>query len=186
MKVRLWLARLDRITWINGAASVALAVILLIGPPWYVRLLLGIPLLVHLGYSALTGLPIGMIPRRPDSAKAPHRRNQDLRSRVVGFLNDIRSIEAYAQQAVIGDVPRSDVEATLRKAQTKIMRSAAEMVTVMGRSTQPPDAMLGGPRSGRRTRRKRIRIERHEDPFAAPYVPEQEVDVLRGLRGSRH
>jgi hypothetical protein len=186
MKLRFWLARLDRNTLTYSAEIGGLALILLMGPPWYVRLLVGFPLLVHLGYSALTSLPLGMIPRRPENAKAPHRRNQDLRSRVVGFLNDIRSIEAYAQQAAIADLPRSDVEATLRKAQSKIMRSAAEMVTVMGRSTLPPDAVAGGPGWGRRTRRKRIRVERRDDPFAVPYQPEREVDVLRGLRGGTH
>lgn len=140
-----------------------------------IRLAIGVPLLVLLGYAALTSLPLGMIPRKPDGAKQ-HRRNQDLRSRVVGFLNDIRGLEAYVQRARIAEVPRSEVEANLRKAQQKLMRSAAEMVTVMGRvpieASVAPDA--------EETRKPRGHTG-NGDALRALQVGHR-VDVTRGLR----
>lgn len=183
MKVRIWLVTLERSTWITGAELIGLTAILLAGPPWYVRLLIGIPLLVHVGYHALTSLPLGMVPRRPDDTRAPHRRNQDLRSRVIGFLNDIRNIEAYAQRAAMGDMPRADVEVTLRKAQEKMMRAAAEMVTVVGRSTLPPDQEEEVP--GQRDEGSRIRVKRRDDAFGTLGLG-RPVSVTRGLRSTTH
>ena len=178
VKVRFWLVTLDRSAWVSGAEILGLSLILLAGPPWPVRLLVGLPLLAHLGYNALTSLPLGMIPRRPDDARG-HRRNQDLRSRVVGFLNDIRNIEAYAQRAAIGDLPRTEVEVTLRKAQRQMSRAAAEMVTVMGRSTLPPDHDEEVP--GERGENSRIRVKPRDEAFDRLSL-ERPVSVTRGLR----
>ena len=177
IKLTIWLVTLERSTWIRGAEILGLALIIIVAPPWPFRLAVGLPLLVLLGYGALTSLPLGMIPRKPDGAKQD-RRNQDLRSRVVGFLNDVRGLEAYVQRARISDLPRSELEANLRKAQQKLMRSAADMVTVMGK------APIEAPEPSNTVRaRARRALQGNGDPLRTLQVAD-EIQVTRGLRDS--
>ena len=137
MKITIWLARWDRPTWIASAEILGLAWVVLTGPGTFIRLLVGVPLLAHLGYTAVTGLPIGMIPGRP-SDKAPHRRNLDLRSTIVVFLNEVRRVESFAQRAKDSGMPRHEVEESLRAAHERIMAAAAQVVSMTGRSTSEP------------------------------------------------
>ncbi len=93
-------------------------------------------LLAHLGYTAMTGLPVGTIPGRPEGA-ARERRNLDLRSRVVGFLNEVRRVEAYAERARVSGLPPAEVERSLYSAQQRMMSAAAEVAKASGRPPTP-------------------------------------------------
>ena len=132
MKISIWMASRDRDTWILAAEIFVLALVLFYAPGTTIRVLLGLPLLVHVGYRALTSLPLGMIPGRPPGAK--ERRNQDLRSRVVGFLNEVRRVEEYAERAQVAGRPPAEVENNLRSAEKRLMAAAAEVVKVAGRN----------------------------------------------------
>jgi len=136
MKIRIWLVTRDRETWITGAEVFALALVLLAIPGTLLRLV-GFLVLGHLGYRALTSLPLGMVPGRPEGA-SQHRRNLDLRSRVIGFLNTVRSVEDYAQRVRLAGGPEGEVERSLRSAQMRVMNAAAEVVKAMGRGTPVP------------------------------------------------
>lgn len=138
---------------------------------------MGLPLLVHVGYRALTSLPLDAIPGRPEGAKQ-HRRNQDLRSLVVGFLNEVRAVESHAQRAMMARIPRAQLEPDLHKAQRTLTKVAAEMIEVIGRA--PPDVPTADERAARRKP-----IQMHAPPLGA-LQPNQSTSVLvtRGLRGS--
>lgn len=138
MKIRIWLVTRERDTWITGGVILALALVLLAIPGTLLRFV-GFVLLGYLGYRALTSLPLGMVPGRPDGA-SQHRRNLDLRSRVVGFLNTVRSVEDYAQRVKLAGGPEGEVEKSLRSAQMRVMNAAAEVVKAMGRGTPEPTA----------------------------------------------
>lgn len=127
MRITVWLASRDRITLIAAAEVLLLALLLFAGSPG-LRVWLGLPLLGHLGYRALTSLPIGQIPGKPNGV-ARQRRNQDLRTRVVAFLNEVRRVESYA--AKNGGEP--DMEANLEAGRLRMMNAAAEVARVAGR-----------------------------------------------------
>ena len=91
MRITVWLVTRDRGSWIVAGEVVLLALLLSTGGP-ALRAWLGVPVLAHLGYLALTSLPIGEVPGRPTGV-ARQRRNQHLRTRVVAFLNDVRRAE---------------------------------------------------------------------------------------------
>jgi hypothetical protein len=130
MKLRIWLVTRDRLTWFTGAEVIALGVVLFSASAT-VRLLLGLPLLAHLGYMALTSVPLGQIPGRPEWAKQV-RRNQDLRSRVVGFLNEMRRVEDLAHQGYVGGRAPEAVERDLVSAKRRMMAAASEVVRAAG------------------------------------------------------
>ena len=134
MRITVWLATRDRPTWIAAAEVLVAAIVLLSGAGTAVRLLVGLPLVIHLGYSAMTAVPVGMIPGRPIGAKQP-RRNQDLRSNVVGFLNEVRRVEDFAQRAKTGGLPDDEIQLNLQAAQRRILTSAAIVAKAMGRIT---------------------------------------------------
>jgi hypothetical protein len=115
-----------------------IALVLLTAPGPIIRLLVGLPLLTHLGYTALTSLPIGMIPGR--SAVKRERRNQDLRIQVRAFLNEVRRVEEYVQRSRTLGRPRSEVEQSLHAAEKRMMAAAAKVVQATGRSTESADA----------------------------------------------
>src|SRR5688572_2209205 len=100
MKLTIWLVTRDRWTFFTGAEILGLLLVLL-SPSQTMRVMFGLPLLSHLGYRALTSIPLGEIPGRPEWAKQV-RRNQDLRSRVLGFLNEMRRVEDLAHHGHIG------------------------------------------------------------------------------------
>jgi hypothetical protein len=144
MKLRIWLVTRDRLTWFTAAEIVALAIVLLGGSD-SVRLLFGLPLLAHLGYMALTSVPLGQIPGRPEWAKQV-RRNQDLRSRVVGFLNEMRRVEDLAHHAHIGGRSPIAIEKDLITAKQRMMAAASEVVKAAGQlGPQVADATEASP-----------------------------------------
>ncbi len=98
---------------------------------------------------AMTSLPVWTIPGKPEGAKQ-ERRNQDLRSRVVGFLNEVRRAEEYAQRARVAGWPRADVEANMRGAHDRMMAAAAAVAKDLGRDTSGrPGRTLARPRPAR-------------------------------------
>lgn len=131
MKIRVWLVTWERGTWITLAEIVALALLIVWGGTTMVAVV-GLPILAHLGYTALTSLPLGAIPSAPVGAKRL-RRNQDLRSRVVGFLNEVRRVESYALQAEVGGRPLGEIEKDLHWARQRMMNAAAEVARAAGR-----------------------------------------------------
>ena len=138
MNIRIWLVTRERHTWITGTEVLALALVLLAVPGTILRLL-GFVLLARLGYKALTSLPLGMIPGRPLGTKA-HRRNQDLRSRVVVFLSVVRNVEEYAQRIRLSGIPTVETDKNLRSAQQRVMSAAADVAKSMGRiNVEDPD-----------------------------------------------
>ena len=130
MKLRIWLVKWDRETWFTSAEIVGLA-LMLVAAPDTLRRVLGLPLLAHLGYRALTSLPLGRIPGRPEGAKQI-RHNLDLRSRVVGFLNEMRRVEDIAHHAHLGARTPHIVERDLIYAKKRMMAAANEVVRAAG------------------------------------------------------
>lgn len=130
MKITVWLGSTDRATWIAVGETLMLAYLLL-QPGLVFRLLLGLPLLAHLGYTAMTSLPMGMIPRRPEGSKQA-RRNQDLRSWVVRFLNEVKELEDYLWRARSADSASSEVSEKLRLGRQRVMAAASEVAKAVG------------------------------------------------------
>lgn len=152
MKIRIWLLTRERETWITATELLGLALILLTDAGGVLRLLVGLPLLGHVGYKALTSLPMGRVPGRPDGSKSV-RRNLDLRSRVVGFLNEMRRVEDFAHQAVVGGRPQKELERDLVWAKKRMMAAAEEVVRAAGRPVVPsPMETDGVPRATKRRR----------------------------------
>ena len=132
MKITIWLVTRERDTWITGAEILALAFLLLASPGPIARLWVGLPILAHLGYRALTSLPLGQVPGRPIGV-ARQRRNQHLRTRVIAFLNEVRRAENYALRATkVNEIP-GELEANLRSAERRMMVAAGEVARVAGR-----------------------------------------------------
>jgi len=134
MKITVWLVTRTRETWITSAELGVLALVLYWGPGVFVRFLIGLPLLAHVGYTALTGLPMGQIPGRPDGVRQT-RRNQDLRSSVVGFLNEVRRAEDHAQRAVAGGRPTTELAHYRQTVGKRMMAAAVQVVKATGRGT---------------------------------------------------
>ena len=132
MKLSFWIATRERGTWISLAEALALGLVLYAAADTATHLLLALPLLAHLGYTAVTSLPLGAVPGRPSSA-AERRRNYDLRVQVVTFLNEVQRLEKYVQRAHADGLRRSDMEKSLRWAEERIRTTADEVVKVTGR-----------------------------------------------------
>lgn len=132
MKVSVWLATRERETWITATEILLLGLLLLTPTGTTVRLLFGLPLLVHVGYKALTSLPMGQVPGRPESGQP--RRHYDLRARVVRFLDEVRRVEDYAQRAEVAGLPDREVEEFLFTAQRRVMAAAKEVARESGRN----------------------------------------------------
>jgi len=163
IKITVWLASRERETWIASAEVLGIALILLSAPGPILSLLVGLPLLTHLGYTALTSLPIGMIPGR--SVVKRERRNQDLRIQVRAFLNEVRRVEEYVQRSRDLGRPRGEVEQSLHAAEKRMMAAAVKVVQATGRSTESAD-------SEARTRGADTRPIRVFTPIGQGTVPE--------------
>ena len=133
VKRTVWLARLDRATWIASAEAAVLGLILVSGPGKWVRLLIGVPVLVHLAYTTMTSLPMGQIATRPEGVNRV-RQNQDLRTCVVGFLNEVRRVEDYANRARTAGLPTEAVDQSLERGQRRIMVAAKQVAKFTGQA----------------------------------------------------
>lgn len=109
-----------------------LALVLVAAVESTVVLVFGLLVLAHVGYRALTSLPLGQVPGRPPGAQT--RSNLHLRSRIVGFLNEVRRVEDYVARARTAGRPRAEVETHLRTAERRLMAAAAEVAKVTGRA----------------------------------------------------
>jgi hypothetical protein len=134
MRITVWMMTRERRTWLTGAQVLVLGLIVVSAPTAPVRLLIGLPLVVYLGYQALTSLPLGLVPRRKEGGV--HRRRYDLRSRVVRFLDEVRRVEDYADRARISGLKEQDVEEYLNVAQRRVMSAAASVAQATGRWTE--------------------------------------------------
>lgn len=134
MKITVWLGSRERATWIALSETLML-VYLMWHPNVLFRLIVGLPLLLHLGYTGMTSLPMGMIPRRPEGSKQ-ERRNQDLRSWVVRFLNEVKEIEDYMWRARSSDSAPAEVSEKLRLGRQRVMAAAAEVAKAVGSAQQ--------------------------------------------------
>lgn len=138
VKLTVWLLTRERSTWFLGAEILGLLFIVTTVPSAVLRFV-GLCLLIHLGYRVLTSLWIGSIPGRPVGSKL-ERRNQELRSSVIGFLNEVRRVEDYAQRARAGGLPTSKLEKDLRIAERRVMQAAAGVAKTAGRYVDPPSS----------------------------------------------
>jgi hypothetical protein len=143
MKITVWMLTRERDTWVTGTESLGLLLVVLTAPGVFTRLA-GVLLLTHLSYKALTSLPMGKVPTRPESSKAV-RRNQDLRTRVVGFLNEMKRAEDYAHQAAVAQRPNHEFERDMAWAKKRMMAAAAEVVKAAGRRSRIDRAGLEAP-----------------------------------------
>ncbi|MDH3207085.1 MAG: hypothetical protein OEO79_10755 [Gemmatimonadota bacterium] len=134
MRITVWLAARERDTWVTGAEALALALILWTGPGGLVRLGIGLPLLAHIAYRALTSLPMGAVPRRPERGQA--RSHYDLRARIVRFLDEVRRAEDFAQRARVGGSSKAELEQQLWAAQQRVMLAATEVAKATGQAGQ--------------------------------------------------
>ena len=132
MKISVWLVTRERETWITSAEILCLGFVLVVPAPLLVRLLLGYPLLAHVGYKALTSLPMGRVPRRPERGQP--RRHYDLRARVVRFLDEVKRVEDYANRAELAELPEHEVKEFLFVAQRRVMAAAREVAKHTGQS----------------------------------------------------
>jgi hypothetical protein len=151
MKITVWLAARDRWTWIAAAEMLGLAVLLTMAVESSIARLLGFALLGHLGYSALTGLPMGEIPGRPRGGQ--QRRNLDLRAKVVVFLREIRRLEEYVQRARLSGWSHTEIQTNLQASEQRMIAAAADVAKVARRTAlEPPDtgALPDQGASGRR------------------------------------
>jgi len=135
MKITVWLVTRDRATWIAAAEILGLAVLLTLATESTLARLLGFGLISHLGYTAMTGLPMGSIPGRPAGGQA--RRNLDLRAEVVAFLREVRRVDEFAQRAVVAGLPTQEIETNLRTGEQRVMAAAARVAKVSRRLPLP-------------------------------------------------
>lgn len=120
-------------TWITTAEILALIAILLIAPSTLLRVLLGIPIVLHLGWSVLTSVPVGGFPGPPPGV-GERRRNHRLRYRVVEFLREVKRLEAFARQTNGRGGADPLVEKNLRGAEQRLRDIVAEIIRVAGQS----------------------------------------------------
>jgi hypothetical protein len=131
VKVSVWLATRELTAWITAAEILGLGIVLCTPSGPGVRMLFGLPLLVHVGYKALTSLPMGSVPRRPEGGQP--RRHYDLRARVVRFLDEVKRVEDYAHQAELSGLPKREVDEFLFTGQRRVMAAAKEVAKQTGR-----------------------------------------------------
>jgi len=132
VKVTVWLLTRERETWITGVEVLLLGIVLIVPSNVLVRLLFGIPLLVHVGYRALTSLPMGSVPGRPP--RGQQRRRYDLRVRVVRFLEEVKRLEDYAQQAEVAQLPEREVREVMFTGQQRVMAAARQVARQTGQT----------------------------------------------------
>jgi len=132
VRFSVWLVTRERDTWVTAAEILLLGLVLLVPSGAAVRIIFGLPLLVHVGYRALTSLPMGKVPGRPERGQP--RRHYDLRLRVVRFLDEVKRVEDYAQRAELSSLSDREVDEFLFTGQRRVMAAAKEVAKETGRS----------------------------------------------------
>lgn len=126
-----WLS-IERSTWIAGAETLALILLLTSFRESALFLYAGLPLVLHLGWSAATSMPVGRIPG-PPSGTGERRRNHLLRYQVVAFLSQVQRVEAAAEKAAVAGMPRPALQEKLQVEGRVLQEIASDMVKVAGR-----------------------------------------------------
>ena len=132
MKTTNWLARVERATWVAAVEAAALTLILFAGPSTSVRLFVGVPMLAHLAWTAFARPSLEQ-PSHGSQGATGVRRNDYLRTSVVGFLAEVRRVEAYAQRARSAGLSGETVELSLERGERRIMAAASVVAKVTGR-----------------------------------------------------
>lgn len=127
-----WMA-IERRTWIALAETVALVGLILFFRDTLVLLALGLPLVAHLAWTAVTSVPVGQIPGPPPGI-GERRRNHLLRYQVVAFLDQVQRVETFAEKANTAGKPRPDLERELSVAGRRLQAIASDIVKVAGRT----------------------------------------------------
>lgn len=130
MNIRIWLVTWERETWISASEVLAIAAILYFGPSAAIRLLVGLPLLAHIGYKAVTSLPMGAVPGRPPGGR--QRSQYDLRARVKAFLTEVRRVEDFAARARVAGWSGREVKNEVLEGQKRIIEAAAQVARATG------------------------------------------------------
>jgi hypothetical protein len=124
---------MERGTMITIAEVAVLVVLLLLDAPSTARILVGIPLVLHLGWSAVTSLPIGRVPGPPPGV-GERRRKHLLRYQVVAFLDYVQKVESLVEERNGSTKPRRSVERELEAAEHRLKEIAGDIVKVAGRT----------------------------------------------------
>lgn len=119
-------------TWITMVEVLALSALLLFAPSPLLRVLLGIPLALHLGWSVMSSGPVAGIPGPPPGV-GERRRNHRLRYRVAEFLREVKRLEAFARQAK-DDRSTQTAERAVRGTEQRLRDIVGEIVRVAGQS----------------------------------------------------
>ena len=150
MKFSIWLVTRERQTWIAAAEVLGLMAILWTATESLLPRLVGFALVAHLGYTAMTGVPIGRIPGRPPRGQP--RRNLDLRAQVGAFLREVRRVDEYAQRSRVAARPPDQQDEGLRSGEHRLMAAAARVAKVATRGTSRTDVDTSAP-AGRQVRK---------------------------------
>ncbi len=107
--------------------------ILLFASTPVLRVIVGLPILAHLGWGVLTSVPLGGIPGPPPGV-GERRRNHRLRYRVAEFLREVKRVEAFARQAQIGEVPAATAQKSLQSSEARLRDIVSEIMRVAGQT----------------------------------------------------
>lgn len=119
-------------TWITTVEVLALSALLLFAPSPLLRVALGIPIALHLGWSVISGMPTGGIPGPPPGV-GERRRNHRLRYRVAEFLREVKRLDAFARQAT-DERSAQTAERAVRGTEQRLRDIVGEIVRVAGQS----------------------------------------------------
>jgi hypothetical protein len=136
MKIRIWLATRERETWIAAVEILGVTAVLWTASESTVLRVVGFLLVAHLGYTAMTGLPMGRIPGRPPGRQP--RRNLDLRAQVAWFLREVRRVDEYAQRARVAGWAPAQLEESLRSGEQRVMAAASRVAKAATRGSARP------------------------------------------------
>ena len=129
---RTWMS-VEVTTWIAAGETAALLALLMFFREASLMLVAAVPLVLHLGWSAATSLPVGRVPGPPPGV-GERRRNHLLRYQVREFLEEVQRVEAAAEKATLQGVPRTKFEKELARSGQNLQEIAQNMVKVAGRS----------------------------------------------------
>jgi len=133
MKIRIWLVTRERATWIAAAEILGLSAVLWVATESTVLRLAGFALIAHLGYMAMTGLPMGRIPGKPPGGQP--RLNLDLRAQVMAFLREVRRVDEHTQRARVSGVPPAQLADSVRAGEQRVMAAAARVAKLSTRGS---------------------------------------------------
>lgn len=121
-------------TWMTTVEVLALSALLLFAPSALLRVALGIPITLHLGWSVISQASAGGRIAGPPPGVGERRRNHRLRYRVVEFLREVKRLEAFARQATTDERSADTAERAVRGTEQRLRDIVGEIVRVAGQS----------------------------------------------------